>query len=178
MLQEESEKRQKQLENYLCELAEKYLNETQIKEKAEQLKELYSDGFRHHYSKFFPLIDNIAKNENNEENNLDYLSNNLQEINKVVEDDFFNGDKVLKSLYRPLLKLTDHLNLEIARYISYSASENKIKDLENKYQNTINEFKKAKEELESTKKDINVAQNNLNNATDNYPLFKLKLLRF
>lgn len=158
MLRDESERRQEQLEKYLYELADKCLDESQIKEKAEQLKGLYTDGFRHHYSKFFPLIDNIAKNENNEENNLDYLSNNLQEISKFIEDDSFNGNKTLKSLYLPLLKLTDHLNLEIARFISYTSSESKIKDLEVQHQKTILELKTARSELEEAKKRLSSIQ--------------------
>ena len=76
-----------------------------------KFKALYSNNFRHNYSEFFPLIVEIAKNENNY--SLDYLSNNLEAMRLLVENDYVAGEKEFKGLYQPLMKLSDHINLEI-----------------------------------------------------------------
>ena len=71
-----------------------------LREVAIKLKGLYTNNFRHSYSQFYPLILEIAKTENNY--NLDFLSENLENIRILVEKDYFEGEKEFKGLYNPL----------------------------------------------------------------------------
>ena len=118
MLIDESIKRQNELEKNLFKMALSPLEEDGLRDIAGKLKTLYSNNFRHSYARFYPLILEIAKDEN--EYNLDYLSDNLESIRRLVEKD---------CLYNPLSKLSDHLNLEIGRYNHYSEYESRVKDL-------------------------------------------------
>lgn len=127
MLIEESFKRQTELEKNLYKMALSPLEEDDLRDIAGKLKALYSYNFRHSYARFYPLILEIAKDEN--EYNLDYLSDNLESIRILVEKDYFDGEKEFKGLYYPLSKLSDHLNLEIGRHNHYSEYESRVKDL-------------------------------------------------
>lgn len=126
------------------------MEEDGLREIAVKLKGLYTNNFRHSYSQFYPLIIGIAKEE--KEYNLDFLSENLENIRILVEKDYFEGEKEFKGLYNPLSKLSDHLNLEIARYNHYTVSENSTKDIlqqNKKMENTLQEAQKA---LDDSKK--------------------------
>lgn len=61
MLIEESIRRQNELRNCLYEMASTCMDETEIRSISIKLKALYTDGFRHNYFDFFPLIVEIAK---------------------------------------------------------------------------------------------------------------------
>lgn len=150
MLIEESRRRQEELENSIYEMAKFPMEEDGLREIAVKLKGLYTNNFRHSYSQFYPLIIGIAKEE--KEYNLDFLSENLENIRILVEKDYFEGEKEFKGLYNPLSKLSDHLNLEIARYNHYTVSENSTKDIlqqNKKMENTLQEAQKA---LDDSKK--------------------------
>lgn len=121
-----------------------------LREIAVKLKGLYTNNFRHSYSQFYPLILEIAKEEN--EYNLDFLSENLENIRILVEKDYFEGEKEFKGLYNPLSKLSDHLNLEIARYNHYTASENSTKDILQQNRKMEITLKEAQEALNDSKK--------------------------
>lgn len=127
MLIEESRRRQEELEKSIYEMAIVPLEDSDLRKIAVKLKGLYTSNFRHSYSQFYPLILEIAKEENNY--NLDFLSENLENIRILVEKDYFEGEKEFKGLYNPLSKLSDHLNLEIARYNHYTASESATRDI-------------------------------------------------
>lgn len=150
LLIEESRRRQEELENSIYEMAKFPMEEDGLREIAVKLKGLYTNNFRHSYSQFYPLIIGIAKEE--KEYNLDFLSENLENIRILVEKDYFEGEKEFKGLYNPLSKLSDHLNLEIARYNHYTVSENSTKDIlqqNKKMENTLQEAQKA---LDDSKK--------------------------
>ena len=53
-------------------------------------------------------------------------------MRRLVENDYIAGEKEFKGLYQPLMKLSDHINLEIGRYSYYSINEQKVGDLEKK----------------------------------------------
>lgn len=150
LLIEESRRRQEELENSIYEMAKFPMEEEGLREIDVKLKGLYTNNFRHSYSQFYPLIIGIAKEE--KEYNLDFLSENLENIRILVEKDYFEGEKEFKGLYNPLSKLSDHLNLEIARYNHYTVSENSTKDIlqqNKKMENTLQEAQKA---LDDSKK--------------------------
>ena len=51
---EESYQRQDELNKLLYEMASAPIEELSIDSKVERFKAIYSDGFRHNYSRFFP----------------------------------------------------------------------------------------------------------------------------
>lgn len=159
MLIDESLRRQGELKKYLCEMALTCMEDVAIKEMALKFKSLYTDGFRHNYSEFFPLIVDLSKDDC--DYSIDYLSNNLQALRTLVELDYTNGEKEFRGLYKPLLKLSDHINLEIGRYSYYSTNEAKVKDLEKRNSTLQSELKKSTQELIDAKKSVSSVQTEL-----------------
>ncbi len=156
MLIEEAQRRQQELHKNLLEMSKKILDEKELRKKAIIFKSLYTEGFRHTYSEFFPLIVKVSK-----EGTLEFLSNNLQELRNLVEKDYVDGEKEFEGLYKPLLKLTDHINLEIARYSYYCTSEEKVKDLEKSTVELQQDLKNATEELKVAEKKVSTMQTEL-----------------
>ena len=132
MLIEESRRRQKELSTYIQKMATRCMDDSETRELAIQFKTLYSNKFRHYYSDFFPIIVEISKDDSG--CSLEFLSNNIENLRAIVEEDYINGEKEFQGLYMPLSKLSDHINLEIARYNYYSSNEQKVKDLEKRNQ--------------------------------------------
>lgn len=155
MLIGEAQSRQAKLVETLREMASSCMDDMVIRSVAIKLKALYAGGFRHNYSQFFPLIVEFSKDDN--EYNLDYLSNNLQAARNLVEQDFVSGEKEFSGLHKPLQKLSDHLNLEIGRYSYYSISEQQVKDLERRNQTLQSELKKTTEELQEATRQLDEA---------------------
>lgn len=159
MLIEESIRRQEELKKCLFEMASVSMPDADIRKKVIELKTLYSDGFRHNYSMFFPLIVEIA--ERQEEYSLDYLATNLEDARALVERDYIAGEKEFKGLYKPLSKLSDHINLESARYIHYSVREQKVLDLEKQNSDLQAHLIRATKELSTAKKKVERVQTEL-----------------
>lgn len=159
MLIEESKRRQSELKKHLFSMAVDCMDETKIRQMVITFKSLYSNNFRHNYSEFFPLIVEMAKDEN--AYSLDYLSNNLEAMRRLVENDYIAGEKEFKGLYQPLMKLSDHINLEIGRYSYYSINEQKVSDLEKKNQRLQEDLKQATKELNDAKQSVSSVQTEL-----------------
>ena len=159
MLIEESKRRQSELKEHLLSMAVDCMDEAKIRQMVIKFKALYSNNFRHNYSEFFPLIVEIAKNENNY--SLDYLSNNLEAMRLLVENDYVAGEKEFKGLYQPLMKLSDHINLEIGRYSYYSMNEQKVGDLEKKNKMLQEDLKQATKELNDARQSVSSVQTEL-----------------
>lgn len=157
---DESNQRQAELEKLLLELSFSLINESEIEVVAARFKELYSDGFRHNYSRFFPLVVEIFKEENSY--NQDILSDNLEHIRLIVEKDYFEAEDKdncqFVGLYKPLMKLADHINLEIGRYSQNHIYENKIIDLEKRSKTVQDQLDKSKDALEKTNEKLQSAQ--------------------
>ena len=151
VLAEEKGRRQKELEKYIFSLSEKLLEDDVAKrEMVLKLLELYNSDFRHNYSGFFPIITEIFQ-ENNQYN-IEFLSNNIETLRIFVEDDFVSGKKEFEVLYAHFEKLSDHLNLEIARWNYYSKNEQKIKDMESISTTLKENMLNAEKELRSASK--------------------------
>lgn len=159
MLIEESIRRQGELRNCLYEMASTCMDETGIRSMVIKLKSLYTDGFRHNYSDFFPLIVEVAKDDN--VYNLDYLSVNIEASRLMVEKDYKEGEKEFRGLYMPLSKLSDHINLEIGRYSYYSINEQRVKDLEKRNQKLQTDLRTATTKLEKAQKTVSSMQTEL-----------------
>lgn len=159
MLIDESRRRQGDLIKLLKEMALTCMDDIAIRNVVIKFKALYTDGFRHNYSEFFSLIVEFAKDDN--EYSLDYLSNNLEAARDLVELDFVAGEKEFRGLYKPLLKLSDHLNMEIGRYSYYSISEQRVKDLEKRNQALQSELKEATEKLDEATSKVGSVQTDM-----------------
>lgn len=159
MLIEESKRRQEQLKKILLDMASSCMDDKKIREKAINLRTLYTGGFRHSYADFFPLIVDISKEETTY--SLDYLSNNLIALRELVESSYIEGEKEFSALYQPLTKLIDHINLEIGRYSYYSISEQRVKDLETKNSVLQNNLLNATNELNLAEKRLSALQTEL-----------------
>ncbi|HIS83084.1 TPA: hypothetical protein IAD41_05715 [Candidatus Scatenecus faecavium] len=160
MLLEESKRRQELLKQYIWELAAQCFESEKIREYAFKLKDLYNNNFRHSYSEFFPIIVDIAKEENY---NLEFLSSNIEELKNILEQDYTKEDKKreFKGLYKSLVKLGDHLNLEIGRYNYFSSSEKKLIDIEKYTETSQDKLTHATSELENAKEKIHAMQTEL-----------------
>lgn len=150
MLAKETNRRQDELEKLIHDLSKKMFDESKIREFFLQMLDLYKGDFRHSYSGFFPLILEISKSEQQE--NLDYLSNNLESIRGYIEKDLITGQKEFEDIYNQLNKLCDHLNLEIGRWSYYSQNEQKIEDLNSITTSLKDDMSDATKELEHASK--------------------------
>lgn len=159
MLNEEAKRKQSELKKLLLSMADSCFDDDAIKQTATKLKGLYADGFRHSYSEFFPLIVEISRDDNSY--SVDYLSNNLEALQTLMEQDSITETKQFESLYEPLLKLSDHINLEIGRISHYSVNEQRVADLETKNAALQNEIKRATGELLDAKEKISTVQTEL-----------------
>lgn len=150
MLAKERDRRQKELEKLIHNLSKRMYDETDIRKLSLQMLEIYKGDFRHSYSGFFPLILKISKGEQQE--NLDYLSNNLESLRAYIEDDFISGKKEFEDIYTQLNKLCDHLNVEIGRWSYYSQNEQKIEDINSMTTTLHDKMSKATQELQKASK--------------------------
>lgn len=157
---EESHRRQDELEKLLYSLASSAMDEAAICDAAEKLKDLYTEGFRHTYSRFFPLVVEIFKEDN--EYSQDFLSENLEQMRSIVEKDYFDTEDKDKcrfvGLYKPLTKLADHISLEIGRYSQSLINEDRIKDLEKRNLALQEQLSKSKDDLDKMNKDMQNTQ--------------------
>ena len=143
----DSARRQEELRLLLKEMARICLEEEdeQISVFASQLRELYIPSFRHRYSEFFPMLVEIDEEES--ELGLDFLSTNIRKVRKYVERKCAAGDTTYDSLYKPMMKLSDHLSLEIARYSHFVSQNRQIMDLTDKHQDLQAQLAETTERL-------------------------------
>ena len=143
----DSARRQEELRLLLKEMARICLEEEdeQISVFASQLRELYIPSFRHRYSEFFPMLVEIDEEES--ELGLDFLSTNIRKVRKYVERKCAAGDTTYDSLYKPMMKLSDHLSLEVARYSHFISQNRQIMDLTDKHQDLQAQLAETTERL-------------------------------
>ena len=170
---EQSKVRQEHLESLLREIAQTPMDTDElILPVIHKLNDLYKDEFRHRYSGFFPMIDTISKEQeavgNPEECGLTVLSTNIQYAREFVHRDCTTGKKEFIELYKPLMKLSDHLNLEIARYERFFSQNQQIQELENRYA-------AMKSKLDETTKNLQDATTKLQDAETRFSTTETKL---
>ena len=166
MLLQESQKRQQKLIEHIKTMASAIKSEQELENLAIEMKTLYADNFRHSYSDFFPLILEMSKDAKNY--NLEFLSNNLMLFRKMIERKGENGTREYEDLHDPLIKLSDHLNLEIARYNYYSMNEQRGKDTEKIISNIKEEIDKSQERINKTEYNIQEVERDLKQSTKDY----------
>lgn len=161
MLLEEIKRRQGQLEDIIRNLSETYFENNDLRRYIFNLKDLYHPDFRHYYSGFFPLISDIAKD--NKKYSLECLLYNIDIIKQLVEQDFIKPEEQREfgNLYKPIIKLSDHLNLEIARYNCFFNSEQKLLDIEKRILDSEKQLSNATNQLKNAQHKINSVQTEL-----------------
>lgn len=157
MLAKEKARRQHELTENIYHLSKALLETDEEKEEvASKLRLLYQGGFRHNYSDFFPIILEIARQDN--DYSIDYLSENLESLRVFVENDYVSNNKRYTGLYPILEKLCDHLNLEISRWSYYSQNEHRIEDISSKTDSMTKSLASAQESLEAASKQASSMQ--------------------
>lgn len=158
-------KRQKKLEEKIQELAKSSLvKEAQITELLSFFKdEIYSNGFRHNYSGFFPVVTKICQENSN--CNSQTLMENISIIKEKLDEDL-QQDSKYNGVRNQILKMCDHITLEIYRFESTSKMLGELdgvhKDLEF-YKEEVNKVnKKLKHSEEALRKAEETNRKSLN----------------
>lgn len=146
--------KQNNLNNLLKELA-KCKDDTTFADLAKKICNIYDVNFRHSYSSFFPNVINEIGKEDNGKEALELLANNLQSL--------YNYSITLgsKNLSDSIFKLNDHINLEIARYNTFTSNQEQIKDLEKQNKSTIEALNNASSKLDDSTKKLQSVQTEL-----------------
>ncbi len=158
MLLEQKKECDEKLCQYIKELANNSLDTVELKKYAYKLKDLYTLDYRHSYSLFFPIITEIEKDKSS---SVEYLTSNLATLKEIVEQDKLKDEQEFAPLYLPLFKLTDHINLEIARYLNYMEKEEQAAILEQKIEKSNISLTQAKNELGIASRKIKSVQGEL-----------------
>lgn len=125
-------------------------HEDKAKEYLGKLRAIYSQNYRHDYSIFFPLLTEMQKKSN--EFDLQILIQNIGYLRDYIDQNFCNsggsydGDDI-----KQIVKLLDHLNLEVSRIDVNNANIYQIQNL--------------KRELEESKQRLEDVKNKLTDAT-------------
>lgn len=163
MTNEEADRTQEALEALLKELTQFELdkNDPRIPEFADRLLELYVPDFRHRYSKFFQMLLDFDEEfeEKRSEANLDYLSGNILKIREFVDAECISENQKYISLYKPMIKLSDHLSLEIARYNRFVKQNSDIEALSKACQEMQDQLQKTTNQLIDATKNLDQANN-------------------
>lgn len=151
----------KELDDFIIMLSTEKITKRNQKEKIEILKKIYnSDENRHLYSSIFSLLTMIDRHEYKNQNNQKFILNNIKENILSIYKFIFIEKNIDENCKFSIIKLYDHINLEIAR-IEYMRnidrkSEQAREELEkNKMEtkidieNLLSESKKLKKNLET-----------------------------
>lgn len=157
MFPDETKARQGKLLNLIYELSEGLLSndEKQIRQYLNRLNGIYADDFKHKYSDFFPVLVKIYEEDN--EYNIDYLSNNLDMLGTYLEKDYSEGENEYSDIYMQFTKLCDHLNLQIGQFSFILARETPEAILYEASQN----LRVSNEKIEESNKKLEASNKNL-----------------
>lgn len=148
---EEKRDKLRALLNRLADDYDKYPDKT-----VESLLEIYSDGYRQMYSDIFPIIVDIRSRK--QKGGLDFLTDNLESVRAHIKDIIQSSidtreeaDSELNSyteLYGKVLKLSDHVNLEVQRLDDSEGiradTRKTVEILQDRISKTQNDLKKAR----------------------------------
>lgn len=129
------------------------LSHEEVLVKAKELKQIYAGGFRHQYSELFPAIKTISEGNTYD---AEILLENLRLIREYVEQEY-SATGQFNALYLPLLKLMDHINLELARLTVFNIDERRLTAIDR-------DFTENKEQLKHSQEQISRAQEQLENV--------------
>lgn len=162
MLSEQTREREAKLKALLTELSNEAIDECQCEAIAERFKNIYSGGFRHRYSVFHPLLQEIMNSSDADQGVSEFLTNNLNAISAYIENKYINnGQGDHTKIYRPIFKLCDHINLEMTRINEQRSQENRLQDLYAKIGDAQSKLEHAKKDAEKARKKVNKAQTDI-----------------
>lgn len=120
-------------------------HEDKAKEYLEKLRTIYSQNYRHDYSIFFPLLNEM---QNSNEFDLQILIQNIGYLRDYIDQNFCNsGGSYDSDDIKQIVKLLDHLNLEVSRIDVNNSNIYQI-------QNLKKELEESKKRLEDVKKEL------------------------
>lgn len=128
-----------QINSLIIELG-KPKNKTELESLVDCFRQIYTDGYRHSYSKMFGAISRI-----NNSQDVECLANNIEMIKEYV--DKLDGNSDLKKGYE---KFFDHVSLECSRLSYISVLDQRAEGCEQKVRN------------------LDILSNELNNQIGNY----------
>ena len=165
MQAETTSKKQEELNSFILDLAKNPLdNQDKVKAKTLLLKDIYSEGFHHLYSQFFPLITNIF-DENDYSSDL--LVTNLEAIKVFAEEDYSKKDNVIKEGHvNAIRKLCDHINLEVARMSYNIKNKQQAEDITTLLAESQEEVKKVRAELQKSQEELAHSQDELKDTSN------------
>ena len=160
------EQKNENLLNLLSRLADnpEYSEESRSAD-IQQLKEIYTDHYRHSYAEISIRIQYILQDDTNKG---ECLSQNLNLIKKSIET-LSSNEKIPIEICDKVKKLFDHVNLEIGRYnLLVSKIDQKIKNEEGDNLSTINqiEFDKLKNKIKDVDEKVNKGMPTILTATE------------
>lgn len=147
---------QVQVNDIVQDLSEKYFSSKEIEITVNNLQEIYRCGFRHNYSEFFPIIYTIS-NSHSEEDGLSCLETNLSEISTFVKEKKIDNLDSYEDGCKQIIKLCDHVNLEIARLRINIINEDKIETATKKVDVLNKKIKYLSVKLEKSSEELNKA---------------------
>lgn len=144
---------QKNVNDFIFIMSYKSLSDYDIKLLIkEHLIPAYSSGFRHSYSQIFATINRVLDTGCA----LDILTDNMETFRETLNVEEF------ESINKPLVKLHDHIILEISRINYFNKKfdrsisiEKEIKSMRDSLSNLYTGIEKAYQKLKKSKKDVN-----------------------
>ncbi len=158
---EEKRDKLRALLNRLADDYDKYPDKT-----VESLLEIYSGGYRQMYSDIFPIIVDIRSRK--QKGGLDFLTDNLESVRAHIKDMIQSStysreevDSELNSyteLYGKVLKLSDHVNLEVQRLDDSEGiradTRKTVEILQDRISKTQNDLKKARSKVRKMQTEV------------------------
>ena len=163
------QEKQRQLIDFIYHMAEMTYGPDAIEECFLRLRTIYVDDFRHRYADFFPIIAAILGREGGKYSP-DFLMENFQRLmeyseQKLEED---SANLSLKDFHTSLVKLTDHLNLEISHQRHYFAQFDMLRhqneELQSKLSDTSTQVKTTTAKMIETQTGLEDARKELKSS--------------
>lgn len=117
--------------------------------------EIYTSHFRHNYSEFFSVVASIYQEDNDFD--VQVLQQNIMLLKAELDKDLQEGTYIFKEARNSILKLFDHITLEIYRF------DNNVRLLE-QVKSAKQGIEYYKSEIESLKKTLHETQSVLSNV--------------
>lgn len=162
MLSEQTRARETKLVALLRELSNEAIDDEKCEEVTRRFVDIYNGGFRHRYSLFHPLLQEIIKSSDADHGVSEFLTYNLNVISAYIENKYINnGQGEHTKIYRPIYKLCDHINLEMTRITEQRIQNNRLQTLYDKIEDAQRELEHAKKDAEKARKKVNKAQTDI-----------------
>lgn len=164
MLPKEIHERQRKLKEYIKELAAVSIEEKDVKIWINKFEMLYGDGFRHNYSDFFPIAQDVSNNGNSE-----FLSNNIEVIRSAIEKNIESGESTNRELYDKFSRLSEHINLQISQLNFFNMKMDKINSItydQEDLESLKNAWKEVRENLGDSMRTMNAKIDDANSQAD------------